>query len=421
MPRARFTLTLCLLMLAGCLGGHRNPVPPSLAVGVRERVDLSAPPSAYSRVDSETAHRMIAHFAEDEVDPVGPCRDVLVLSGGGMYGAFTAGVLTGWSQSGTRPTFHCVTGVSTGALVATLAFLGPDYDDTLARFAVTVDSHQIYRLRRPVSILWSASVASSEPLEKLIASVVTADLLTAVAKGHAQGRRLYVGTTNLESRRLVVWDMGAIAARGDTQALKLFRTVLLASCAIPGFFAPVPIEVEIDGKQYTELHVDGGASASLFLRLPELPPDQAAEVQRLVAEGHRPLSGSNLYIIVSGKLFADPAPVRLGFVPVAGSSLTSLLYAEARGDLYSLFTGSLVSGIKYHLTALPQEFVVNPDATSFDPVEMRRLYDEGVRIGKSPRPWQPVPPGPDLNEGCIPRAGVKFATPEKIGPPAERR
>ena len=420
MTHPHFIFCLTLLTLAGCLGTHRQAVPPELTVGMRDRVDLGAPPSAYRRVDSETATRMINHFAEDDAVPVGPRRDVLVLSGGGMYGAFSAGVLTGWSQTGTRPTFQCVTGVSTGALIATLAFLGSDYDDTLARFAVTLDADKIYRRRWAVSILWSASVASSEPLENLIASVVDANLLQAVAKAHAEGRRLYVGTTSLEAKRLVVWDMGAIASRGDAQALKLFRTVLLASCAIPGFFAPVPIEVEIDGKQYTELHVDGGASASLFLRLPELPPEQAAEVQRLVAAGRRPLNGSNLYIIVAGKLFADPAPVRLGFVPVFGSSLSSLVYAEARGDLYSLFTGSLVSGIKYHLTALPQEFAVTTDSTSFDPVEMRRLYDEGVRIGKAPRPWRSLPPGPEQNEQSIPRAGVRFATPEKIGPPAEK-
>ena len=417
----RIVSIVILMSLAGCLHPYGKPVPPDLAVGMRERVDLSAPPSAYRRVDPETANRMIAHFAAADAEPTGPRRDVLVLSGGGTFGAFTAGVLVGWSQTGTRPMFDCVTGVSTGALVATLAFLGPVYDNTLAQIAVSVNAKKIYRLRRPVSILWSASVASSEPLEKLIDSVVDAKLLGEVAKRHAEGRRLYVGTTNLEAKQLVVWDMGAIASRGNAEALKLFRTVLLASCAIPGFFAPVPIEVEIDGQRYTELHVDGGASASMFLRWPEIPPALAAEMQRQVQEGHRPLTGSNLYIIVSGKLFADPSPVRLGFVPVAGSSLTSLLYAEARGDLYSLFTGSLVSGIKYHLTSLPQDFSVNPDATSFDAGDMRRLFDEGVRIGKLPNPWRTMPPGPEISEQTIPRAGVRFATPEKVGPPAQKQ
>src|SRR5260370_5329012 len=340
-----------LLTSAGCLCSNCKPVPPELASGVSERVDLSASPSAYHRVDPEPVTRMIGYFTEgDAPEPTGPRYDVLVLSGGGMYGAFSAGVLAGWSQTGTRPTFHCVTGVSTGALIATLAFLGPQYDDALAQIAADMHASKIYRMRRPVSILWSASLASSEPLEKLIASVADADMLRAVAKAHAEGRRLYVGATNLEARRLVVWDMGAIASRGDAEALKLFRTVLLASCAIPAFFPPVPIEVEIDGQQYTELHVDGGASASLFLRLPDLKPGQS------LPQGRRPLAGSNLYIIVAGKLYADPAPLRLGFIPLSGSSLTSLVYAEARGDLYSLFTGSLVSGLKYQLAALPPDF-----------------------------------------------------------------
>jgi hypothetical protein len=404
--RCQLAAIATLALIAGCLSSPHRPVPLDLAAKVNERIDLSAAPQQYQRVDPETVTRMISHFTEDEPqDPYAPRYDVLVLSGGGMYGAFTAGVLVGWSEAGTRPKFHCVTGVSTGALIATLAFLGPEYDATIARTVADLNVGKIYRLRLPGSILWSASLASAEPLQRLIESVADKDLLQAVAKAHAEGRRLYVGTTNLESCRLVVWDMGAIASRGDAQALKLFRTILLASCSIPGFFAPVPIDVEIDGKTYSELHVDGGASASMFLRFPDLKPGQALAVRR------RPLAGSNLYVIVAGKLYADPAPVKQNFRSVASNSLTSLLYAEARGDLYNMFTGSLVSGIKFQMVAIPGDFEVTRDSTSFDPVEIRKLYDEGLRFGRSPYPWRTLPPGPEINEQVIPRTGVRFATP----------
>ncbi|HLW64340.1 MAG TPA: patatin-like phospholipase family protein [Gemmataceae bacterium] len=404
--RCQLVAVAAFTLMAGCLTSSHKPVPTELAASINERIDLSAVPDSNQRVDPETVTRMIAHFTGDEpVDPNAPRYDVLVLSGGGMYGAFTAGVLVGWSEAGTRPKFHCVTGVSTGALIATLAFLGPEYDPTIARIVDDLNVGKIYRLRLPGSILWSASLASAEPLQRLIESVVDKELLKAVAKAHAEGRRLYVGTTELNSCRLVVWDMGAIASRGDAESLKLFRTVLLASCSIPGFFAPVPIDVEIDGNKYTEMHVDGGASASMFLRFPYLKPGEA------LAQRRRPLAGSNLYVIVSGKLYADPAPVRNTFRSVASNSLTSVLYAEARGDLYNMFTGSLVTGIKFQMVAIPGDFEVTRDSTSFDPVEIRKLYDEGLRIGRSPYPWRTLPPGPEINEQVIPRTGIRFATP----------
>ncbi len=327
-----------------------------------------------------------------------------VLSGGGMYGAFTAGVLCGWTKTGSRPQFDCVTGVSTGALIAILAFLGPDYDDKLRTFATTTNSDRIFSRRRPLSILWENSLASPEPLQQLIDGVVDRNLLRAIAKAHVEGRRLFIGTTNLDTRRPVVWDMGEIAMRGDDEALALFRKVLLASCSIPGFFPPVSFDVEVDGKKYSELHVDGGATASLFLRLPELKITEAIEA------GRRPLAGSNLYIIVAGKLYADADAVRPRVVSIAGSSLTSLIYSQARGDLYRLFTGSLVTGLKYQMVAIPQDFQSRPDSTAFDPVEMKRLFDKGLEVGKTPNPWRNTPPGPEDMEMATPRAGVHFST-----------
>src|SRR5206468_5122524 len=136
--------------------------------------------------------------------------NVLVLSGGGAYGAYPAGILCGWTEAGTRPSFDVVTGVSTGALVATLAFLGPARDPDLRRFYTTVTNKDVFAERRPeVAGVLGESLADSAPLERLINSVADEKLLAEVAAEHAKGRRLYVGTTHLDSRRLVVWDMGA--------------------------------------------------------------------------------------------------------------------------------------------------------------------------------------------------------------------
>ena len=379
------------LMLAGCLSMHGGPTSPDSATATEEYVD------------PESLNRMVAQLAEgDQVNPGGPHYNVLVLSTGGPYGAFTAGTLVGWSETGTRPKFDCVTGVSTGALVSVFAFLGPEWDDKLAKVLSDLNADKVYRMRRPLSMLRRSSFASSEPLQRLIEDTVDVELMRAVAQAHAEGRRLYVGTTNLESRRLAVWDLGTIASRGDAEALKLLQTILLASCSIPGFFEPVPIEVQNNGQSHTELHVDGGASAAMFLRL----PDGAQSLR-----GRRPLAGSNLYIIVAGKIYADPAPVRPGFITIAGSSISSLLYAEARGDLYRLFTGSLVSGIKYHLVAVPQDFAIGPNSTLFGATEIKQLYEEGVRIGRSPNPWRSLPPGAETSERTNPQSSVRQAVP----------
>jgi hypothetical protein len=57
---------------------------------------------------------------------------VLALSGGGAGGAFGAGAIVGLTRTGKRPSFSVVTGVSAGALVAPLAFLGPEWDREMA-------------------------------------------------------------------------------------------------------------------------------------------------------------------------------------------------------------------------------------------------------------------------------------------------
>ena len=113
---------------------------------------------------------------------------------------------------------------------------------------------------------------------------MTAKLLTEIAAEHARGRRLFVVTTNLDAGRRVVWNMGAIAARGDDKALKLFRDVLLASSSIPGFFSPVAIEVEANGKKFQEMHSDGTMTAPFFVVAgDDVVSERARRVRRSVS------------------------------------------------------------------------------------------------------------------------------------------
>jgi hypothetical protein len=226
--------------------------------------------------------------------------------------------------------------------------------------------------------------------------------LKAVAAEHAKGRRLYVGTTHLDAKRLVVWDMGEIASRGSPADLALFRQVLLATAAIPGFFPPVPINVEVDGHPSEELHVDGGVTASLFFRPPHV---RRADVRRL---GVRPLEGSNVYMIVAGKLYADPSCVERRLLPIAADSISALLYSKCRADLFQLYALALATGMNYRVTAIPADLDVPRDATSFDPAVMGWLYEAGRQQGRAGKHWRDTPPGSQPGEEVPVRGGTKL-------------
>lgn len=313
-------------------------------------------------------------------DPPRPPRSVLVLSGGGMYGAYSAGFLAGWTHAGNRPPFDVVTGVSTGALVAAAAFLGPDYDPVAHRAYTKVKAADVYNVRAWVLIPWSESVASSKPLKKLIDGVVDDAFVRAVAREHCRGRRLYVGTTDLATLRLVVWDMGAVAARGGPDAVERFRLILLASCSVPGMFPPVRLGAGEHGRG-AELHTDGGVAAPLFV-----PPGLIAERPGGAA------CGTDLYVVVAGKLFADPVPVRPRVLSVLGATAGGLTYAHTRAEVAGLYHLSRTAGANYYLTAVPGEVRGEPIGLSFDPQVMNELYDAGFRLGAGGPAWLRCPP-----------------------------
>jgi len=248
-----FALFALLGISAGCSTfSQRNPVPVEQLY--RAQV-LSGVPAvrAWAGTSSEQFMADLTESVRQEMitstkngKAILPTINVLTLSGGADHGAFGAGFMNGWTASGTRPEFKFVTGVSTGAIIAPFAFLGPEYDGVLKEGFTTIGSEDIYQTRG-ISALWSDSLVDSTPLERLIKKYVTQDVLQAVARAHQQGRRLYIGTTHMDADRLVVWNMGVIANSGDSEALALFRKVILASSSIPLVFSPVCIKVKKQG------------------------------------------------------------------------------------------------------------------------------------------------------------------------------
>jgi predicted acylesterase/phospholipase RssA len=152
-----------------------------------------------------------------------------------------------------------VTGVSTGALIAPFAYLGPRYDDVLRRVYTSIGPKDVYEPCSVLATLTSDGMADNRPLWRLIAQYITADFLAEIAREGETGRFLLIGTTDIDARRPVLWNMARSPPARTRGAPALFRNVMLASAGISGAFSPVMIDVEVKGKAYQEMHVDGGA------------------------------------------------------------------------------------------------------------------------------------------------------------------
>ena len=309
----------------------------------------------------------------------------LALSGGGADGAFGAGLLVGWTAKGDRPVFILVTGISTGALIAPFAFLGPDYDVKLKEVYTTISTEDIIR-ELPISQMRSAAAAvSTEPLRKMLANYVDQDMMEAIAAEHRKGRRLFVGTTNLDAGRPVIWSIGAIAASGNPNALALIHDVLVASASIPVAFPAVFIKVEAKGSQYDEMHVDGGAASQVFLVPTGL--DWSKVEEKLEVKGV-----PRAYIIRNNRLVTDWQAVQPRLASIAKRSISSLLLNNGYGDLYRLYLETQQAGIDFNLAYIPNEFNVKAKEP-FDPEYMSKLFDLGYRMALSGYPWEKTPPG----------------------------
>jgi hypothetical protein len=406
--RARLLILGALILYClGCASRSRYCAPTELS-RPSGLVQLSPSEDEFQPTENDLLRAATARVQSNYDPSITPSRrmQVLVLSGGGMYGAYPAGVLSGWTTTGTRPEFDVVTGISTGALIANYAFLGTAYDRQMVEAYTTITDRDVYRRRPVTAAILSDAVASSAPLKRLIETQVDDRVLSGVAQAHLAGRRLYVGTTNIDTRRLVIWDMGAIATSGRPDARELYCNVLLASASPPGFLPPVPIQVEVNGKRFTELHVDGGATTGLFLQTSMLNLDREA-----LKAGRLPLSGSDAYILVAGKLYADSTCTDRRVVRIGDSALRSLVYSQTRGEISRINTICQLSGMRFHMSSIPEDMQLNSDAMSFNRDEMRRLFEAGYAATTGGQAWRNTPPESEPYEHNQPRTGNQFLAP----------
>jgi len=326
-----------------------------------------------------------AEFRRDFSGVYDKPHSYLAISGGGANGAFGAGLLVGWSATGERPEFTMVTGVSTGALTAPFAFLGPDYDDEMKEVYTTITTKDIAEKRNPVAAAFGDSMTDTAPLRKLIAKYIDADMIDAIAREHKRGRRLYVGTVNLDAGRSVIWNIGVIAASDYAEKMSLIHEVLRASSAIPVAFPPVIISVEGAGKQYDELHVDGGTGSQVFVY-------PAAIDWKLITSKLKVHGKPQVYVIRNSFLDPDYQGIKRNVMPIASRTIDSLIRTQGIGDLYQIYALCKRDGNDFNLAYIPADFTDEP-TEGFDPVYMKKLLDRGCQMALDGYPWEHAPPG----------------------------
>jgi hypothetical protein len=224
-------------------------------------------------------------------------------------------------------------------------------------------------------------------LAEKIAQYYDQEVMEAIAAEERRGRRLLVGTTNLDAGRGVTWDITQIAASGHPGALDLIHQVILASCSIPVAFSPVLIDVEAGGETYDEIHVDGGTHAQVIWYSSDT--DWTKLKTRLRVQG-RP----KLYIVRNAVLAPRWETTKAELAAIAGRTVDSMVRTQGIGDLYRIYTQTVRDGVDFRLARIPADFDVQPKE-DFDVDYMRPLFARGREMALAGYPWMDAPEGFD--------------------------
>lgn len=392
---ARACAGAALMMMAGACASSdalRDPVPKGLVdqatvdnlKGIRFWGD--APPGTYRSIAEARIAQLQKKYGASGLKGKKMAVESLSLSGGGDDGAFGAGLLVGWSESGTRPEFEIVTGISTGSMIAPMAFLGPRYDAMLKEAYTTVSSNQLVKTQVLSVVLGSADgLADPKPLANMIARYTSQKMLEEIAAEYRKGRFLLIGTTNLDAQRPVIWDIGALANSGRPDALQLMRKIILASASVPGALPPVELKVAADGKYYDEMHVDGGVTRQVFLYPPGFEPEVID-----AALGWKPERSA--YIIRNGKVSPEFAVTKAKLLPITSRSISTLIKTQGVGDLYQIYLTTKRDRVDYNLAYIPADFTMQ-SKSAFDKAYMNALFKLGYSLGRGGMKWEKSPPG----------------------------
>jgi predicted patatin/cPLA2 family phospholipase len=378
---------LMLFAIAGCAGPERlGAVPPdetvrALPLGLANARFFPATQSAELIAEGRKAVQRQRQALGLAPHAAMPPAQFLAISGGGDDGAFGSGLLVGWSDAGNRPEFQLVTGVSTGALIAPLAFLGGKYDRQLRDVYTTISAGDIYEKRFITSAFLNDALSDTTPLWRLISHSVDEKMMADIATEYRKGRLLVIGTTDLDAQRPCFWNIGAIADSGRPGALDLIRQILRASSAVPGMFQPVLIDVELDGRKYQELHVDGGAIAQMFL----YPPNIALRDQ--------PYRERKAYLILNARENPEWTATEPRTLTIVGRAISTMIKYSGTNDILRIYYTTRRDGVDYNLAYIGDDFTMPHPADDFDKAYMNAEYDYAYQKARHGYPWKKEPPG----------------------------
>ncbi len=369
----------------------------------------SLPRTPYSAVDASAARVLdlanLRRYADEpagnfdqpagKVMPRGP-RSYLALSGGGADGAYGAGVLNGWTAMGTRPSFTVVSGVSTGALIAPFAFLGSEYDQTLREVYTSGIAASLLETPNPLNAIFGSGLFGSKRLREMVAKYMDASFVAAIAAEYAKGRQLMIVTTNIDSQRTAIWDMGRIASLKTAESLSLFQDVVTASASPPVVFQPMLIAAEANGRPFQEMHIDGGVTAPV-LTLPE--------AFLLRNAGLAKADNMQLFILINNKIEREFQLTANSTLEIAGRSSSTMLKTQTRSILYNTYAFAHRNKFSFNLTYIEADRPVAPPG--FDTAYMRELFQYGYDKARSGRIWSKSPPSDNLQTPAPASVGVR--------------
>jgi predicted acylesterase/phospholipase RssA len=284
--------------------------------------------------------------------------------------------LNGWTESGTRPRFDIVTGVSSGALLSTFAFLGTPADDEAVKDIYTnVTAKDIYVGGISRLIFGQDSMYDTTPLFNLISKHITRETLDRVAAEYDKRRGLYVATANLDHGQIWVWQMGRIAKESGDEALELFRRVLLAAASPPMAFPPQ----EIGGS----LFADASVRVNLLV---------SGATGRGAERLSTPDNSGGYYVIHNGKFGAQPAAVKRDVFGLLGATVNAAMYGAMGEVLMRSYAIARLHGYEYNLVSIPQDVDIGDNPLAFDTKLMHNGYDAGRAMALKPKPWNNRPP-----------------------------
>lgn len=380
-----FSICISALILSGCASTPKRTAVPQQSV---QMASIPGVPDARRMGDepSDVVGYILSLTPEEAQQKypniVGKKHTFLVLSGGGSNGAFGAGLLNGWTANGNRPEFNIVTGISTGSILAPWAFLGSDYDYVAKELFSKYDTKQVVKERGLFSGfygLFGDALTDSTPLRSIIYGYLGPDEIEKIAAAHRKGRRLFIGTTNLDMLRPITWDLGAIACSDHPDKRDLMVDVILASASIPIAFPPVFMDVEANGNTYQELHVDGGLARQLFFYPEEIHWDQIEKILKSTGT-------SELYVIRNAKVDPQWKEVEANLVDMGGRSLSSLIRTQGIGDISRIYLAAKRDGLDFHLSYIPETFN-HASEEAFDREHMQALYQFAYDSITKGDPW----------------------------------